>query len=243
MDRTERFLVNAGIRSGMRVLDAGCGGGAVTLIAAELVGPAGEVVGVDRAAGRLDQARARARDRGMHHVSFVAGDFDAVEGPFDAVVARRVLKYQPDPVAAVAQLAKAVRPGGTVVFEEICSGGLPIGAEDHPLHARVHRWIWAALDHLGAELTMGLKLHPTFLAAGLLDIHVVCEAIVQTAEQGRPIVQILQRIVPILEEAGLATAAEVDLDTLEGRLAAERQASGGTFVGDLVYCAWGTVPG
>ena len=61
---TVRLLRDAGIGAGMRVLDAGCGTGDVTALAAELVGAGGAVVGVDRSGEVLATARARAEGCG-----------------------------------------------------------------------------------------------------------------------------------------------------------------------------------
>src|SRR5712692_9244705 len=67
---TRQFFREAGIVSGMRVLDVGSGAGDVAFLAAELVGEAGEVVGVDRAQAALAAARARANARSLRNVSF-----------------------------------------------------------------------------------------------------------------------------------------------------------------------------
>ena len=64
----------AGIRSGMRVLALGCGPGDVTFVAADLAGPDGYVVGVDRSPQALAQAQRRAEQRGLARVRFVEGD-------------------------------------------------------------------------------------------------------------------------------------------------------------------------
>ena len=97
---TRRFLTSAGIREGMRVLDIGSGAGDVSLIAAELVGPDGEVVGVDMNPEILETARERVRVAGYGNVEFVAGDAQTLElgGRFDALVGRLVLMYLPDPI-------------------------------------------------------------------------------------------------------------------------------------------------
>src|SRR5262245_20653769 len=94
---TRRWLTEAGITAGMRVLDVGSGVGDVALLAADLVGAGGEVVGTDRVATPLSVASERAAARSLTNVRFVEGDpcemtFDR---PFDAVVGRYVLMYQP----------------------------------------------------------------------------------------------------------------------------------------------------
>jgi ubiquinone/menaquinone biosynthesis C-methylase UbiE len=91
---TRRLLEDAGIEGGMRVLDVGAGAGDVTLLTAELVGPTGSAVGVDRDPRVLKTASARAEAASLTNVSFVAEDFrEAVlpHGRFDAVVGRLVL--------------------------------------------------------------------------------------------------------------------------------------------------------
>lgn len=59
---TRRLLVDAGLQAGMQVLDVGCGPGDVSLIAAELVGEEGSVIGVDTNASMLNIAQARAQE-------------------------------------------------------------------------------------------------------------------------------------------------------------------------------------
>src|SRR5882757_11549895 len=63
---TEHALHLAGLRPGMRVLDVGCGPGDVSFLAARLVGPTGEVVGVDRAAAAVAAARGRAEAQSLN---------------------------------------------------------------------------------------------------------------------------------------------------------------------------------
>src|SRR4030095_8815475 len=89
---TRRLFIEAGIGSGMRVLDVGSGAGDVALLLAELVGPNGQVVGVDTNAAILDVARSRVRAAGWSKITFSAGDIRtaSLEGLFDAVVGRFV---------------------------------------------------------------------------------------------------------------------------------------------------------
>ncbi|MXY97899.1 MAG: class I SAM-dependent methyltransferase, partial [Gemmatimonadetes bacterium] len=118
---TERFLKSAGLARGMRVLDIGSGAGDVALVAAELVGPEGEVVGVDMNPEILETARERVRQAGHRNVEFKAGDVHTLEtgSDFDALIGRLVLMYLPDPVATLKQLVTRLRPRGLVVFQEI----------------------------------------------------------------------------------------------------------------------------
>jgi len=114
---TRMIFAAAGIRPGMQVLDLGCGAGDVAFVAADLVGPDGHVVGVDRSPEALARARLRAEQRSLAHVRFVEGDIHdpAPGGPFDAIVGRLVLMYVPDPATVLRRQATMLRAGGVVV--------------------------------------------------------------------------------------------------------------------------------
>src|SRR5208282_2373585 len=71
---TERLFRDAGIGLGQRVLDLGSGVGDVAMLAAKLVGPSGEVVGVERDPSTIARARARVAEAGLHHVTFTESD-------------------------------------------------------------------------------------------------------------------------------------------------------------------------
>jgi SAM-dependent methyltransferase len=86
---TRRFLVSAGIKKGMRVLDVGSGAGDVAILLAGLVGPKGEIVGTDPARTAIGAAEKRARASSLGNVTFRHGDPAAMtfDKPFDAVSA------------------------------------------------------------------------------------------------------------------------------------------------------------
>jgi SAM-dependent methyltransferase len=229
---TEDLLRRAGIGPGMRVLDVGCGVGDVSLVAAALVGPSGSVLGIDRSADAVDTAarRARAADRGwVHFAATELGGF-ADDRPFDAVVGRLVLMYQPDPVEALRRLARHAAPGGLLVFQEMAMP-LARAVPDAPLFRRCGDWIMRTFERAGFECDMGGKLFTSFRAAGLP----APEMIVAGAIGGGPasplydyMAGLLTSLLPVAERVGVTNAAEVDVATLAARLrreAVEREAS------------------
>jgi ubiquinone/menaquinone biosynthesis C-methylase UbiE len=112
-------VARLGLRAGGRVLDVCCGSGASALPAAEAVGPTGRVLGVDLAAGLVDKARIKARERGFAHAEFRVGDFEELAEPgesFDAVVCVFGIFFLPDMPAAVRRLWHWVRPGGQLAI-------------------------------------------------------------------------------------------------------------------------------
>jgi SAM-dependent methyltransferase len=110
----------AAIRAGERVLDVGCGCGGTTLELANAVGVAGHVAAVDISTPMLEQARRRAREAGLEtRIAFRLDDaqvaaFEA--SAFDLLFSRFGVMFFADPVAAFANLRRALRPGGRVAF-------------------------------------------------------------------------------------------------------------------------------
>jgi SAM-dependent methyltransferase len=212
---------------------------------ASLVGDDGEVVGIDRDAGVLEVARVSADELGLRNISFVTGDFCAPSpelGDFDAVVGRRVLMYQPDPVGAVRGLVRVVRPGGFVVFQELDTTMVPASLAPLPLHRRVHDWIWRTVEGEGADVHMGFRLESVLIGAGLREVEVRAEAIVQTPCTPSTAGAIVRAMTPRIVRQGVATEAELDVDTLDGRLMKERRDANATYVGDMVFGAWARRP-
>jgi SAM-dependent methyltransferase len=104
-------------QEGERILDVGCGCGQTSLELAELVGPGGEVLSVDISEPMLEVARARAE--GLDQVSFLEADAQThafPDGAFDAVFSRFGVMFFADPVAAFANIAAALKPGGRLAF-------------------------------------------------------------------------------------------------------------------------------
>jgi len=103
------------LRAGERVLDACCGSGASAIPAAQQVGPAGRVLGVDVAERLLDLGRAKARRLGLTNLEFRLGDMRSLGLPdesHDAVVCVFGIFFVPDIAGAVRGLWRLVRPGG-----------------------------------------------------------------------------------------------------------------------------------
>ena len=117
---TERLFRVAGIGRGDRVLDVGSGIGDVSLLLRSLVGPTGEVVGIERDAGSIARATARIEAAGFNNVLFFESDVAGFSAPgsFDAIVGRFILMYLPDPVEALRSLTKLLRPKGVIAFLE-----------------------------------------------------------------------------------------------------------------------------
>jgi SAM-dependent methyltransferase len=246
-----RLLGPAGVTSGMRVLDVGSGVGDVTLLLAEVVGPTGEVVGVEFAPESIELATARAAAAGVgSRVRFVQADLRDFAadtfgtGEYDAVVGRFVLMYQPDPSDLLRRLAGVVRPGGAVVFQESDLIDVAMPHPSAPLHEEVQRWLSSLDGAIGPELRMGPKLFGAYVDAGLPAPSVCIDTPVGggAAWLGYDLVAAsLRSVLPMLTTFGIVDADEVDVDTLAGRLRDEIVASNAVHPLPSVYGAWTTV--
>lgn len=228
---TWRLLRAAGLTAGMRVLDVGCGAGDVTLLAAELVGPDGEVTGVDQYAEVPERAGARAAEHGYGNVDFVAGDVDDMgnDQPYDAIVGRFFLMYQPDPVATLRGLVRRLSPAGVVALQEMnpLSDSL-VAQGPTPLWDGARGWMHRTLEGSGIETQMGHRLHRTLIEAGLTSPVMEANAPVDGAPgmtSHAYFVETLRSLVPLAEKLGVVTAEEVEIDTLADRLLEEAEAS------------------
>ncbi|WP_369258908.1 class I SAM-dependent methyltransferase [Geodermatophilus amargosae] len=112
------FLAAAGLRADDRVLDVGCGTGRTTRQAAR-VAVRGSALGVDLSAAMLEVARRRAADEGLTNVRFQQADAQVADFPsegFDVAVSRTGAMFFADPVAALANVGRALVPGGRLVL-------------------------------------------------------------------------------------------------------------------------------
>jgi len=241
---TEQFLLAAGIEPGMSVLDLGCGVGDVSLLAARLVGPSGHVTGIDRDLVVIKKARERVRDEGRTAtVEFIHTDlltFHA-DRSLDAVVGRYVLFFQPDPVAAIAHAAKQVRSQGIIVFHEMDVANRIRSYPDGTLFERMYALIAETLRRGGVRVDLGLHLTHLFLNAGLPWPTIKAEVPVG-GEPGsfiyRWFTETLRSLLPRIEQFGLASADELELDTLVVRMEAEAVTLRTQLIGPLQFGAW-----
>src|SRR5437763_1660268 len=154
-EHARRALRRVGVGPGWTVIDCGSGPIGGLAILAEMVGPAGRMVGVDFSEPTIQYARSVMAALGLENVELVAGDIHELDaatlgGPFDLASTRAFLMHQADPVRTLGRIADLVRPGGWIIVHE-------------PLATPPPR----SLPHLGAlEIYWGL-LHEAMERAGV----------------------------------------------------------------------------
>jgi SAM-dependent methyltransferase len=241
---TRMILATAGVRPGMRVLDLGSGAGDVAFVAAGLAGPAGEVVGIDQSPDAVAKATARAGQRGLSNVRFVAGDIHdrAPDGSFDAIIGRLVLMYVPDPAAVLRTQTGVLRSGGVIApieFDLHSARSLP----STPLVGQALSWLREAFTRAGIDPALGPGLWAVLQAAGLQPsgmIGVQPHFGPEDPDGAAILAGIVRTVLPLIERTGVATAAEVGADTLQQRLSGELAASAAVFAHPMLISAWGT---
>lgn len=243
---TQRLLTKAGIRAGQRILDVGCGGGALTFIAAEMLAGTGTIVGIDRDTKPLAIAEEKRRALNLHNVSFIEGDLIpariASHERFDVVMGRRVLMYQPDTVAAVKQVASVLKPGGILAFQEHDANNATDLAIHRPLHARARQWIWETVRHEGGDTAIGLNLHHVLRSAGLGDIEVRAEANLLISEVETHIPDIFEVMVDRIMAADVATREELQPEVTIKALKREHHLATQSSIWDMAFLGWARVP-
>jgi SAM-dependent methyltransferase len=110
------------LREGERVVDVGSGGGIDSLVAARMVGPTGQVIGVDMTPAMLDRARASAKESGLENVEFREAYMEDLPVPDDwatVVISNGVLNLTPDKQKTLGEMFRVLRPGGRLQIADI----------------------------------------------------------------------------------------------------------------------------
>jgi demethylmenaquinone methyltransferase/2-methoxy-6-polyprenyl-1,4-benzoquinol methylase len=160
--RWRRFLVSrveAG--PGDRVLDVATGTG---LVARELIRQKGcSVVGVDQSPEMLDEARRRTAGR-VELVEAAADELPFADGAFDALTFTYLWRYVEDPAAMLRELARVVRPGGTIA-------GLEFGLPAAPWRPVWELHVRAVLPAAGRAVGRGWREVGGFLGSSIRDLY------------------------------------------------------------------------
>ena len=175
------------------------------------------------------------------NVDFIKADLNALSidnAQFDAVVGRRVLMYLPDPRKIIAKLSAMLKDGWVLIFQEHDSTLSSKSIVPMLLHKQVDKWIWDTVEREGGNIHLGFDLWSLLKQKGLTVEKVRAEAVVQTPDAPFPIVPIVKAMLPRIIKTGVAAEDEIDINTLEDRLAEERDKSKATYIREMVFYAW-----
>jgi SAM-dependent methyltransferase len=216
--------LRAGLASGNRAVDIGCGPLGALPVLAELVGPAGTVVGLDVSPEAVAQARRALDARGLDRVALLQADANAADpaavaaaagspGPFDLAFCRLVLMHQADPAATLRRAAALLRPGGRLVMADFLDDpAYPRTTPPVPALERIWTLTYAAIGRAGGTPDVARRYPALCAAAGLRLVEqrgtfLLLDDAAALPAFGRSYVASLRRRLVAL---GLATDAELD---------------------------------
>ena len=159
------------LKTGMTLLDCGCGTGSITLGLAEAIAP-GDAVGVDMDPKRIERATADAESQGVANVRYEVADICSLPFPdehFDAAFEHQVFIHISDPVAAAREVYRILKPGGLFAARDADHDSLLRGGAS-PLVSQAyeawHQW----QKHRGSNHFFGKHLRSTLRQVGFEDI-------------------------------------------------------------------------
>ena len=110
------------IKPGENVVDIGCGAGIDSLIAARIVAPEGQVIGVDMTPSMLEKARSALNEAGINNADFRLGygeELPVEDGWADVIISNGVLNVMPDKTASIQEMARVLKPTGRLQIADI----------------------------------------------------------------------------------------------------------------------------
>jgi SAM-dependent methyltransferase len=188
------LLDEVGVSPGLEVLDVACGPGTVARRVARRVGPEGRVTACDLSPAMLEVAAAKPAQDGAAPITFrqcPADELDVPDGAFDLVLCQQGLQFFPDRLGALAEMRRALKPGGRAGVAVWCA------IEECPF--------WDALasavgEVLGKEAEIGFRSGPW----GLPEADELTR-LFDTADFGD--VSVSRRVLPVVFEGGAAQLA------------------------------------
>ena len=217
-----QLLQRAGIKRGMRVADLGCGVGMVTQLLAQLVGPRGEVVGIDYSAQQIEQAR-ELLPKNFDNVQFVessATDTGLPRESFDLVYCRFLLIHLTKPEAALQEMWDLLKPNGILACED---GDLTSAGSEPPSILEQFSTLFGSLGpKWGVDYTLGRRLFHMVLAAGFSEPEIILNQPVFAHGENKRLLELsVAEAGPSFIEAGLLTEAELSKTLAEMRRSAD----------------------
>ena len=205
-----RVLEQAGIQRGMRVADLGCGVGMVTQLLAELVGPAGHVVGVDFSGAQIKQAR-ELLPTTFSNVSFIeasATDTGLIPESFDLVYCRFLLIHLTEPELALREMHELLKEDGILVCED---GDLTSAGSEPPSKLHAFSDLFGRLGpRWGVDYSLGRRLFQMVLTANFSHPEITFNQPVLARGENKRLLELsVAEAAPAFVAAGLTTSEEL----------------------------------
>jgi ubiquinone/menaquinone biosynthesis C-methylase UbiE len=159
------------VQPGQKVLDVGCGPGIDTLLLAELVGPAGQVVGLDYSPSMLVQAKQGALRAGVSefvlYLQSDAASLALASEQFDSCRSERLFSHLPHPERVLSDMKRVTKPGGWIVVLDMDWGSVSVDTKELDIERRLRSFI---AEHALQNGYAGRQLYRLFRQQDLVDI-------------------------------------------------------------------------
>lgn len=159
------------LRSGISLLDCGCGPGTITAGLAGVIAP-GHVTGVDIEPGQIEIATNHAREQGVSNILFVVGSVYRLpfqDNSFDAVFAHALLQHLKNPLKALEEMKRVLKPGGVIGVRDDDQGGLILSPYS-PEMERVIQLLKMFIRHSGGDPCVGRRHRELLRKAGFVKV-------------------------------------------------------------------------
>jgi SAM-dependent methyltransferase len=227
-----------------RALDLGCGPLGVLDVLSRLVGPSGEVVGIDNEPRMIAHAQRTISERDLDNVTLMPGDATGTglaADSFEVVHERLVLINHHAPQEIVDEMVRLAAPAGWVVVEEVDHFSW-VCAPAHPAWDQLYE----ALDHAwraaGSDVFIGRRLPSLLRTAGLSEVG--CDVHAHLWRRGDPYQTLILQFVDVFRERILddELLREAELDDLIRKLECHLAQPGTSVIHPLFFQAWGRKP-
>lgn len=227
----EKYAAKLNLPPSAQVLEAGCGTGAMIRLLAQRSGFSGKAFGVDHSPAFIDAARRFAQREGVgDRVEFRVGDahkLDFSDGAFEVAIAHTLISHVTEPATILRELARVVRPGGTVAIFDGDYASLTYAFPDHDFGRRMD----AALVNATFNNPLVMRDLPRLLPDFGLKIAAAWGDAVVEIGSGSYFKSFAETYAPAVTRAGLLPA-----ETVDAWLAAQRQSmENGTFFASCNY--------
>lgn len=160
------------LKSGMSLLDCGCGPGSITVGLASVVSP-GEVVGVDLGGSQVEAAQIHAADLGLRNLRFQVANVTKLpfeDGSFDAVFTHTLLSHLVNVDLGIAEIFRVLKPGGVFAVRDAVLS-VSVFSHDNEKLQRSNKLIMETISLAGGDPDRGAKLGTLLHRAGFEQIH------------------------------------------------------------------------
>jgi ubiquinone/menaquinone biosynthesis C-methylase UbiE len=207
-EHSKNFLIRAGLREGINILEVGCGTGSMTTWLSKQIGVKGHIIAVDASEKQLELARKAAEESGATNIEFICSTVEALDlqsGSIDLTCSRLLLMHLKNPKQVLINLKKYLRAGGVIACEEPYASSL-ITTPHNEFIERMNE-LFIKLGKLqGLDFNIGDKLYSILMSAGYSNIRACfIQPVISMAEAIDFVMMSASEIAPAAMKSGLVS--------------------------------------